>query len=98
MLSKDHHLVEYHFKSSIFIQVRSLPCLVCQSVSESLLVFYFVQIVGFFVKIDTWISLSLLHGFVKIATCFFSKFLHEFVKIDIYMDLHNLALQNKTNV
>ena len=25
-----------------------------------------------FVKIDTWISLSLLHGFVKIATCFFS--------------------------
>ena len=74
-------------------QVISLPCLVSQLVSESLFFLNFAQIVGF-VKIDTWISLSLLYEFVKLATYMVLSWICQ----NWYMDLHNLALQNKTNV
>ena len=57
-------------------QVRSLPCLVSQLVS------------------DTWISLSLLYEFVKLATYVVLSWICQ----NWHMELHNLALQNKTNV
>ena len=56
---------------------RPIIALSCQSVSRSVLLLSFAQIVGF-VK---WISLKLLHGFVKIDTG---------ISLSYYMDFSNL--------
>ena len=73
------------------VRLSALPCLVSPSVSESLPVFNFAQIVDLsklslgFVKIDTWISLSLLHGW----NC---NVVFTWICQNWYLDLHVLAL------